>query len=1050
MKQLISIFTSLAVLCVSTGIAAIADDTDKSGNIIIADKTAQWKNNSEDGEYDLRIHGWRDWETAAYIGFTVPEEYNMDDIKKAELRVTTISGNNTGTAYIYSADYDAFENGSQYVGAQEAPAYDAVEIGSCQSSNTAGEVISIDVTNTVKEISDGKAAFRIDVKSQNSNNKWVIGSCTNGNQAPQLVLISEAVELSRNELTLVSGGEPETLTVNIYGDYNESELEWSCGNEEIVSVENGVITPHKAGKTTVTVSIKGTDLMDSCEVTVIQSAEGLSLSQETMNLSVGGENGELYAVVKPENAYNKNIKWQSDNTNVAAVSNNGIVTPLSTGTAKITAETEDGGYRASCDVTVTEYIPVTGITLDKTNMTLPEKGALDRINAVFENELSSNKVIEWSSDNENVATVLDGVVTSVSAGTAVITAKTEDGGYTASCNVTVEPVRNLITNDQFWKDTDGNNIYSQGGGIFRFGDKYYWYGVEYKNADEYANNPAGGGEFNEDSRTFVGFTCYSSTDLVNWNFEGYAMTRETDGMEDSGWVGRMGVVYNENTKKYVLVSQKYPGIMFATSDTPEGPFKYEKLIENVSYFANGSTGDQTLFQDDDGKAYLICSSASGRQYLYVAPLRESDFLDIDSDRVTMIYRDATREYIDENGDIAVKDKGGIEGNSLFKYNGHYYFTGSDLYGWNSSRVYVLESDNILGQYNIQPIGENRNLPYIMRNVINNYAHNSQAGFYVTIHGTERDTVMYCGDRWANFANNGIGYNQWVPLSFDENNAPYFNDLSQWILDTETGCWETGAGNNYVSNPEFDADRIIVNSPTGWEVSDTVGGLANHSIKGGSEYGEFVWEQKADTYYTAELKQKIQNLPDGEYTLKASVKCSGGQNICSLYIKNSDEEEASISLKGGTADWTQVVISESITVTDGQCEIGLISDSPAGCWIQLDNVSLTRNSNDIPSYKKLPELFDDAGNKIEHLSGNISVHARAEIGSNENAVLVMAVYDASGEMELIEISEEGMSDDGILITENIVLPDSVDGKYIKLFVWSDLNEMRQLTDSVRID
>ncbi len=46
-----------------------------------------------------------------------------------------------------------------------------------------------------------------------------------------------------------------------------------------------------------------------------------------------------------------------------------------------------------------------------------------------------------------------------------------------------------------------------------------------------------------------------------------------------------------------------------------------------------------------------------------------------------------------------KDKTGIEGNCMFKYNGNYYYTGSDLYGWNSSRVYVMQSDSILGDYN---------------------------------------------------------------------------------------------------------------------------------------------------------------------------------------------------------------------------------------------------------------------------------------------------------------------------------------------------------------
>ncbi len=1048
MNKLISLFTAVSMLF-ACGINVAADET-QTGNAVTADKTAQWKNNPDDSEYDLRIHGWRDWETAAYIGFTLPDDIDMETVKKAELRITTVSGNKSGTAYIYTADYAAFENGMSYTGDEETPAYNETELGSFQNPVTAGETTAIDVTGSVKENTDGTVAFRIDVKSQNTNNKWVIGSCTNGSQPPQLVLISEAVELDRDTLTLVSGGGAETLNASIYGDgYTAEDLVWVSSDENVVSVENGVVTPHKAGTATVTVMIGETGLSDSCEVTVIQSAEGVSLSADMMSLSLGGQSGELYAIVTPDNANNKNVTWESDNPDIAAVSSNGIVTPTGIGEANITAVTADGGYRASCAVTVTQNVPLTGITLDKTELTLPEKGATGRINVIFENEDATNKQIEWSSGDVNVAKVTDGVVTSVSPGTTVITAVSEDNGYKAECYVTVEAVDNLITNDTFWKDTDGNNIYSQGGGVFKFGDKYYWYGVEYKNAAEYAANPSAGGKYSDENRTFVGFTCYSSEDLVNWDFEGYAMTKDSEGMEDAGWVGRMGVVYNENTKKYVLISQKYPGIMFATSDTPQGPFTFEKHIEKLEWLVNNATGDQTLFQDDDGKAYLICSSAEGRQYLYVAPLRESDFLDIDSENVVMIYRDSSRQYIDENGETAVKDKGGIEGNSLFKYNDHYYFTGSDLYGWNSSRVYVLEAADINGPYDIQPIGESKNLPYIMRNVTDNYAHNSQAGFYVTVHGTEQDTVLYCGDRWANFANNGIGYNQWVPLSFDENGAPYFNDISQWIFDAKTGNWEVGEGNNYVKNNEFDADRVIVSKPTGWEVSDSVGGAANHSVNGGAQYGQFVWEQKADDYYTAELKQTISGMPDGEYTLKAWVKSSGGQNICRLYAE-SGGESVSLSLKGGVSEWTEVVLPESISVTDGQCEIGLYSDSPAGNWVQIDNVTLTKDCETTPD----PEdgdvigLFDEEGNRIESLSGNAIVHAEAELADYNGEVLIMGVYNSDGTLEDVKT---GYAESGSnrMETYSITLPENLEGRYIKLFVWSGWDNIRPVKDSVKI-
>ena len=157
------------------------------------------------------------------------------------------------------------------------------------------------------------------------------------------------------------------------------------------------------------------------------------------------------------------------------------------------------------------------------------------------------------------------------------------GRYSAKCSITVEQSENTITNDTFYTDT----IYSQGGYICRFGDKYYWYGVKYKCEEEYFKNPAMGKNSNS---SFESFTCYSSIELVNWKFEGNAFKEE-----NNGWVGRMGVAYNQNMKKYVLISQYSPGLFFAVSDKPEGTFVIDHNFEDRLPIENGGTGDQTVF-----------------------------------------------------------------------------------------------------------------------------------------------------------------------------------------------------------------------------------------------------------------------------------------------------------------------------------------------------------------------------------------------------------------------------------------------------------------------
>lgn len=431
------------------------------------------------------------------------------------------------------------------------------------------------------------------------------------------------------------------------------------------------------------------------EDTSIGKAKSLTLSEHNVTINVGDENKILDAVIMPEFAYDNKVAWKSSDESIVKVSENGILTAVSNGNATITVSSEDGMLTDECKVTVTDK-KSERLSLNKTSIELTEIDSVYPLSANIE-----NSDLVWKSDNENIASVTDGIVTAKGKGKTTITVSTSDGKQTAKCAVNVNTSDKTITNDTFFKDTDGNYIYSQGGCIQKFGDKYYWYGVKYKEADIYAKNPENGKAGNAAYETF---TCYSSDDLVNWEFEGYPLTGEPN-----GWVGRMGVVYNENAKKYVLISQYAPGMVYAVSDMPEGPFKIDHIQKTLP-IQNDVTGDQTLFQDDDGKAYIICSSANGRAYQYVIPLRESDFLDIDEENIKMLFYDEDGSYIDENGEVDKKDKTGIEGNCMFKYNGNYYYTGSDLYGWNSSRVYVMQSDSILGDYN-----KDTGLPYIMNN-----------------------------------------------------------------------------------------------------------------------------------------------------------------------------------------------------------------------------------------------------------------------------------------------------------------------------------------------
>ena len=148
----------------------------------------------------------------------------------------------------------------------------------------------------------------------------------------------------------------------------------------------------------------------------------------------------LSVTVMPEDAGDKSVAWSSDNSKVATVDGNGLVTAISVGKATVTATTKDGsGLTAECVVTVTP-LKATDIKLDKTEVSM-QRDATMQLTATVTPEDADNRTVTWRSDDDGIAQVDGaGLVTAVSVGTTTITATTGDGTeLTASCTVTVTP-----------------------------------------------------------------------------------------------------------------------------------------------------------------------------------------------------------------------------------------------------------------------------------------------------------------------------------------------------------------------------------------------------------------------------------------------------------------------------------------------------------------------------------------------------------------------------------------------------------------------------------
>ena len=256
-----------------------------------------------------------------------------------------------------------------------------------------------------------------------------------------------SIELNHETLNLVAGADGRQLTVETIPDsalLSNLTIAYKSSDPTVATVDkNGLVTPVKAGPATITVTatapvMEGGIQLEiaqktaTCAVTVTDMAipaTNIALDAYSKTMSVG-DKAKLTATVKPTDTTDK-VVWTSSNESVATVDENGNITALAAGTTKILATA--GAVSAECTVTV-EAVKVTEVKLDKTAVSL-KAGETAQLTATVLPDNAADKTVTWTSSNEKVATVVNGKITAVAAGTATITATA--GGKSAACTVTV-------------------------------------------------------------------------------------------------------------------------------------------------------------------------------------------------------------------------------------------------------------------------------------------------------------------------------------------------------------------------------------------------------------------------------------------------------------------------------------------------------------------------------------------------------------------------------------------------------------------------------------
>ena len=170
---------------------------------------------------------------------------------------------------------------------------------------------------------------------------------------------ADAIHLKKGRILFYAGREnkPEKIETAIMPvNTTEKKVSFKSGDITIATVDaNGVVTPTgKAGETVV--EMTAGKAKARMKVSTVKPAEGVEIHPESMTLYADRPvTAQLQANVLPFDATIKTVTWKSADESVAFVDEEGLVYPNGIGQTEIVAETDDGGYKAKCTVTVTTW-----------------------------------------------------------------------------------------------------------------------------------------------------------------------------------------------------------------------------------------------------------------------------------------------------------------------------------------------------------------------------------------------------------------------------------------------------------------------------------------------------------------------------------------------------------------------------------------------------------------------------------------------------------------------------------------------------------------------
>ena len=252
----------------------------------------------------------------------------------------------------------------------------------------------------------------------------------------QVVIPSTGITLPA-EMTLnlsIDAEKTKAIDYKLTADNSTANLVWKTTDPKICTVnEKGIVSAVSVGSTYVLVYSKNGNLSGYVLVHVIMAAEGISLNDDEITIDVG-ENYQMTYAITPAGSSGYKVIWSCQHEKIAKVDQNGVITGVSEGTTFVMAKLATGAVQY---VTVNVVFKAKGIALSRNTLELV-KGDTYTMKVTFTPDQTTNKQMNWSSDNALIASVSSkGKIKGLKGGTTIIRAVSEDGNYKAECVVYV-------------------------------------------------------------------------------------------------------------------------------------------------------------------------------------------------------------------------------------------------------------------------------------------------------------------------------------------------------------------------------------------------------------------------------------------------------------------------------------------------------------------------------------------------------------------------------------------------------------------------------------